>query len=46
MLVVAVTLAALETAPAMAQVELTAQPMMTRGAPGAPVTIVEFSDYQ
>jgi hypothetical protein len=25
---------------------LTVDPAMTKGAPGAPVTIVEFSDYQ
>jgi protein-disulfide isomerase len=25
---------------------LTVEPTMTRGAPDAPVTIVEFSDYQ
>jgi protein-disulfide isomerase len=25
---------------------LTVEPAMTKGAPGAPVTIVEFSDYQ
>jgi hypothetical protein len=28
------------------QVGLTVAPAMTRGAAGAPVTIVEFSDYQ
>lgn len=29
-----------------AQVELTWSPSMVKGPPGAPVTIVEFSDYQ
>ena len=28
------------------QVNLTVDPAMTKGAAGAPVTIVEFSDYQ
>ncbi len=31
---------------ALAQVELTWSPSMVKGAAGAPVTIVEFSDYQ
>ena len=31
---------------AQAQVELTVHPSMSRGPSGAPVTIVEFSDYQ
>jgi hypothetical protein len=26
--------------------EITIDPVMVKGAPGAPVTIVEFSDYQ
>lgn len=30
----------------VAQVRLGSDPAMTRGAAGAPVTIVEFSDYQ
>jgi len=35
------------TAPAGADdLRLTVDPLMTKGAPGAPVTIVEFSDYQ
>jgi len=29
-----------------ADVDLTVDPAMTRGAPGARITIVEFSDYQ
>jgi hypothetical protein len=29
-----------------AQVQLTLEPSMTKGAPAAAVTIVEFSDYQ
>lgn len=32
--------------PARAQVDLTADPAMTRGPAQAPVTIVEFSDYE
>jgi protein-disulfide isomerase len=31
---------------ASGQVELTWSPSMVKGSPGAPVTIVEFSDYQ
>jgi hypothetical protein len=31
---------------ARAQVGITVDPAMTKGAGGAPVTIVEFSDYQ
>jgi hypothetical protein len=31
---------------AVAQVELTWSPSMVKGPSGAPVTIVEFSDYQ
>jgi hypothetical protein len=34
------------TSRAFAQVELTWSPSMVKGASGAPVTIVEFSDYQ
>jgi hypothetical protein len=34
------------TSRALAQVELTWSPSMVKGAAGAPVTIVEFSDYQ
>jgi len=37
---------ALSTTGARAQVELTTHPSMTKGPAGAPVTIVEFSDYQ
>ena len=37
---------ALGAASAPAQVELTAHPSMVKGPPGAPVTIIEFSDYQ
>ena len=37
---------ALGTPLAGAQVELTVHPSMIKGPPGAPVTIVEFSDYQ
>jgi hypothetical protein len=31
---------------ALAQIELSWSPAMVKGPPGAPVTIVEFSDYQ
>ena len=31
---------------ALAQIELTWSPAMVKGPPAAPVTIVEFSDYQ
>lgn len=37
---------ALALAPALAQIELTVAPAMTQGPAQAPVTIVEFSDYQ
>ena len=33
-------------APAVAQVEVTVNPAMTRGPERAPVTIVEFSDFE
>jgi len=39
-------LAVLVAPPAAAQVEITWSPSMVRGPSGAPVTIVEFSDYQ
>jgi len=39
-------LVALSPAPALAQVEVTWSPSMVKGPSGAPVTIVEFSDYQ
>ena len=32
--------------PAMGQVDLTAIPAMTRGPANAPLTIVEFSDFE
>ncbi len=32
--------------PASGQIELSVEPAMTKGPAGAPVTIVEFSDYQ
>ena len=31
---------------ALAQIEITWSPSMVKGPSGAPVTIVEFSDYQ
>jgi protein-disulfide isomerase len=39
-------LLALGAAGAQAQVELTVHPSMVKGPPDAPVTIIEFSDYQ
>jgi protein-disulfide isomerase len=39
-------LAVLIAPPAPAQVEITWSPSMVMGPSGAPVTIVEFSDYQ
>jgi hypothetical protein len=40
------TVAVVGPATARAQVEITIDPNMVKGVPGAPVTIVEFSDYQ
>jgi protein-disulfide isomerase len=37
---------ALQAGAAAAQVQLTVTPSMARGPANAPVTIVEFSDYQ
>jgi hypothetical protein len=34
------------TVSASAQIDVSADPMMTKGPAAAPVTIVEFSDYQ
>jgi protein-disulfide isomerase len=45
-LLVSLLLAAGAVAPGVAQVELTVTPAMTRGAENAPVTIVEFSDFE
>jgi len=36
----------LAAAPAAAQVDLTVTPAMTRGPEGAPLTIVEFVDFE
>jgi len=41
-----VILAVLIAQPAPGQVEITWSPSMVKGPSGAPVTIVEFSDYQ
>ena len=45
-IVLALALAAVGVVAAAAQVEISASPMMTKGPTHAPVTIVEFSDYQ
>ena len=45
-LLVSLLLAAAFGTPAAAQVDLTVTPAMTRGPEGAPVTIVEFVDYE
>ena len=45
-LVLSVALASGTFAGAAAQVELTVTPAMTRGPERAPVTIVEFSDFE
>ena len=37
---------AVALAPAAAQVDMTVDPAMTRGPAGAPVTIVEFFDFE
>jgi hypothetical protein len=39
-------LLAVTVAPLRAQVRLSLDPVMTRGPADAPVTIVEFTDYQ
>jgi len=45
-LLVSLLLAAGAVAPAAAQVELTVTPAMTKGPENAPLTIVEFSDFE
>jgi hypothetical protein len=46
MLATLALLAALVAPRALGQIEITWSPSMVMGASGAPVTIVEFSDYQ
>ena len=46
MLVPLALLVALWSPRALAQIEITWSPSMVKGPSGAPVTIVEFSDYQ
>ena len=46
LLLVPLLLAALPAAPAAAQVDLTVTPAMTRGPEHAPLTIVEFFDFE
>lgn len=45
-LVVSLLLAAGSVTPAAAQLDLTVTPAMTRGPEGAPLTIVEFFDFE
>ena len=45
-LLVSLLLAAGDVAPGAAQVELSVTPAMTRGPVNAPLTIVEFSDFE
>ena len=44
--VLPLVLVALAMAPATAQVDMTVDPAMTRGPANAPVTIVEFFDFE
>ncbi len=44
--VLPLVLVALAVAPAAAQVDVSVDPAMTRGPAGAPVTIVEFFDFE
>ena len=46
MLVLLALSVALGSPRALAQIEITWSPSMVKGPSGAPVTIVEFSDYQ
>ncbi len=45
-LLVSLLLAAGSVTPAAAQLDLTVTPAMTRGPEGAPLTIVEFFDFE
>jgi hypothetical protein len=45
-LLVCLLLAAASVTPAAAQLDLTVAPAMTRGPEGAPLTIVEFFDFE
>lgn len=45
-LAVPLLLGMLAAAPAAAQVDVTVVPAMTKGPEGAPVTIVEFLDFE
>ena len=45
-LLLSLLLAAALVTPAAAQVDLTVTPAMTRGPERAPITIVEFSDFE
>jgi hypothetical protein len=45
-LLIVLAAAAACSGPAGAQIDITVEPMMTSGPTDAPVTIVEFSDYQ
>jgi hypothetical protein len=45
-LVLSLLLTAASVTPAAAQLDLTVTPAMTRGPEGAPLTIVEFFDFE
>ena len=45
-LLVSLLLGAGSVTPAAAQLDVTVTPAMTRGPEGAPLTIVEFSDFE
>jgi hypothetical protein len=44
--IVFVSILAITSAGAAAPIRITVEPAMTKGPAGAPVTIIEFSDYQ
>jgi hypothetical protein len=44
--IVLVSILVITSAGAGAPIRITVEPTMTRGPAGAPVTIIEFSDYQ
>lgn len=44
--IVLASILAITSAAAAAPIRVTVEPAMTKGPAGAPVTIIEFSDYQ